>query len=84
MVARLMVALTDPPSPLLLLLLPPPPPPPPVDCDLFVPKLRPVLRMILPDVMSLPKPSWWANAYPERNERRLRRADGVRRWSCDL
>lgn len=35
-------------------------------------------RMILPDVMRRPKPSWCAKAYPERTERRARRADGVR------
>lgn len=35
-------------------------------------------RMILPEVMRRPKPSWCAKAYPERTERRARRAEGVR------
>lgn len=48
------------------------------------PKLKSALgsfRIILPEVISLPKPSWWAKAYPDLMDRLVLLAEGVLRTS---
>lgn len=38
-------------------------------------------RIIFPDVIKRPKPSWWAKAYPDLNDRLALLVDGVRKMS---